>query len=102
VDGDLTVDLLVTYDVETATPQGQRRLRKVAKICEAHGHRVQKSVFEVVCREADKVRLVAALQAVIDPGQDSVRIYRLPAGALDDVEHLGKPRPVDPRGPFVI
>lgn len=92
----------MTYDVETVTPEGQQRLRRVAKICEAHGHRVQKSVFEVVCREADKVRLVAALQKVIDPLRDSVRIYRLPAGALDDVEHLGRPRAVDPRGPFVI
>jgi CRISPR-associated protein Cas2 len=96
------MDLLVTYDVETVTPEGQRRLRKVAKICEAYGHRVQKSVFEVVCKETDKVRLVAALQATIDPAQDSVRIYRLPAYALDDVEHLGKPRAIDPRGPFVI
>lgn len=96
------MDLLITYDVETVTPAGERRLRRVAKICEAYGHRVQKSVFEVVCREADKVRLVAALQAVIDPKADSVRIYRLPAGALNDVEHLGKPRRIDPRGPFVI
>ncbi|MEN3615908.1 CRISPR-associated endonuclease Cas2 [Plantactinospora sp. ZYX-F-223] len=96
------MDLLVTYDVETVTPKGQRRLRKVAKICEAYGHRVQKSVFEVVCRDTDKVRLVAALQEVIDPTQDSVRIYRLPAHALDDVEHLGKPRLIDPRGPLVI
>jgi CRISPR-associated protein Cas2 len=96
------MDLLITYDVETATPEGQRRLRKVAKVCEAHGHRVQKSVFEIVCREADKVRLLAALHAIIKPGQDSIRIYRLPAGALDEVEHLGRPRQTDPRGPFVI
>jgi len=96
------MDLLVTYDVETVTPEGQRRLRKVAKICEAHGHRVQKSVFEIVCRDADKVRLIAALRAVIDTAQDSIRIYRLPSGALDDVEHLGRPRQVEPRGPFVI
>ena len=96
------VDLLVTYDVETVTPAGERRLRKVAKICEAHGHRVQKSVFEVVCRESDKVRLIAALQAAIDPRRDSIRIYRLPTRALDDVEHLGRPRDIDPRGPFVI
>ncbi|TDC37656.1 CRISPR-associated endonuclease Cas2 [Micromonospora sp. 15K316] len=96
------MDLLVTYDVETATPQGQRRLRKVGKVCEAYGHRVQKSVFEVVCREADKVRFIAALQGAIDPLQDSIRIYRLPAHALDDIEHLGKPRLIDPRGPLVI
>ena len=96
------MDLLVTYDVETVTPQGQRRLRKVAKICEAYGHRVQKSVFEVVCREVDKVRLVAALQTAIDPVQDSIRIYRLPTNALDDVEHLGRPRLVNPRGALVV
>jgi len=96
------MDLLVTYDVETATPAGQRRLRKVAKICEAYGYRVQKSVFEVVCSETDKVRMIAALQQTIDPTQDSIRIYRLPAHALDNVEHLGKPRLVNPRGPLVI
>jgi CRISPR-associated protein Cas2 len=96
------VDLLVTYDVETVTPEGQRRLRQVAKICEAYGHRVQKSVFEIVCRDADKVRLVAALKETIDPIQDSIRLYRLPSSGLDDVEHLGKPRQIDPRGPFVI
>jgi CRISPR-associated protein Cas2 len=96
------VDLLVTYDVETVSPAGQARLRRVAKICEAYGHRVQKSVFEVVCPEADKLRLVAALTAAIDPVQDSVRLYRLPARALDDVEHLGRPRDVNPRGPLVI
>jgi CRISPR-associated protein Cas2 len=96
------MDLLITYDVETATSQGRRRLRKVAKICEGYGHRVQKSVFEVVCQEADKVRLAVELHAAIDPEHDSIRIYRLPAQALNYVEHLGKPRAFDPRGPFVI
>ena len=96
------MDLLVTYDVDTTTKAGQARLRRVAKVCEAYGHRVQKSVFEVVCNEAGKVRLVAALHQVIDHGEDSVRVYRLPPRALDDVEHLGLPREVDPRGPLVL
>jgi CRISPR-associated protein Cas2 len=96
------VDLLVVYDVDTTSVRGQMRLRQVAKICETFGHRVQKSVFEAVCSEADKVRLVAALQSVIDPSQDSVRLYRLPSRALDEVEHLGVPRQVEPRGPLVI
>jgi CRISPR-associated endonuclease Cas2 len=96
------VDLVVTYDVDTTTPEGARRLRQVAKICEAYGHRVQKSVFEVVIQEAHKPRLLAALQTTIDHQKDSVRIYRLPTAALDDVEHLGRPRTTDPRGPFVI
>lgn len=96
------MDLLVTYDVDTTTKAGQARLRRVAKVCEAYGHRVQKSVFEVVCRDTDKVRLVAALQRVIDHAQDSVRLYHLPPRALDDVEHLGRPRQIDPRGPLII
>jgi CRISPR-associated protein Cas2 len=96
------VDLLITYDVNTATTAGQARLRRVAKVCEAYGHRVQKSVFEVVCREADKLRLVAELHQIIDTALDSIRIYHLPVRALDDIEHLGVPRDADPRGPFVI
>lgn len=96
------MDLLVTYDVETVTTQGQARLRHVAKICEAYGHRVQKSVFEIVCREPDKHRLVAELQAAIDPHRDSVRIYHLPTHALDTIEHLGKLRDLDPRGPLIL
>jgi len=96
------VDLLIAYDVETVTPAGRNRLRRVAKICEAYGHRVQKSVFEVVCRDADKPRLIAALSNAIDHDRDSVRMYRLPARALDDIEYLGTPRQIDPRGPIVI
>jgi CRISPR-associated protein Cas2 len=96
------VDLLVTYDVDTTTKAGEARLRRVARICEGYGHRVQQSVFEVVCQETDKLRLIAALHTVIDHAQDSIRLYRLPARALDEVEHLGIPREIDPRGPLVI
>lgn len=39
--------LVVTYDVDTSDTAGQKRLRKVAKICERYGMRVQNSVFEV-------------------------------------------------------
>jgi CRISPR-associated protein Cas2 len=40
------IDIVVTYDVNTEDAAGRKRLRKVAKICEAYGQRVQKSVFE--------------------------------------------------------
>ena len=88
------MDLLITYDVETATSAGRKRLRRVAKICEAYGHRVQKSVFEVVCRDADHPRLIAALSSTIDHENDSVRLYQFPTRALDNVEYLGAPRRV--------
>ena len=38
--------VLVTYDVETMTSDGQRRLRQVARQCLNYGQRVQNSVFE--------------------------------------------------------
>jgi len=40
--------IIVTYDVSTETAAGRKRLRRVAKVCESVGQRVQKSVFE--CR----------------------------------------------------
>lgn len=44
--------VLVTYDVSTVTPEGRRRLRRVARVCENFGQRVQFSVFE--CNVGDK------------------------------------------------
>ena len=38
--------VIVCYDVNTETSAGRRRLRRVAKVCESTGQRVQKSVFE--------------------------------------------------------
>ena len=39
---------VITYDVDTTDVQGAKRLRKVAKLCERNGMRVQNSVFEVL------------------------------------------------------
>ncbi len=84
------MDLLVTYDVNTTTPEGQRRLRRVAKICEGYGIRVQKSVFEVVCSPTQRAKLEHALRNVIEATTDSIRIYPLHHQALDKVIQLGQ------------
>ncbi|SES36492.1 CRISPR-associated endonuclease Cas2 [Actinokineospora terrae] len=83
------MELLITYDVDTTTPAGQRRLRRVAKACEGIGHRVQKSVFEVVCDPVQRLRLEAALTDLIDPATDSIRIYQLDRGTFSAARHLG-------------
>ena len=49
--------VLITYDVNTQTAAGRKRLRKVAKECTNYGQRVQNSVFEcqmdaTKCRQA--------------------------------------------------
>src|ERR1035441_1914408 len=48
------MDLILAYDVDTTTTEGQRRLRRIAKLCEGHGIRVQKSVFEIVARSEER------------------------------------------------
>jgi CRISPR-associated protein Cas2 len=82
------VELLLTYDVETTTREGRRRLHKVAQICEGYGQRVQYSVFEIVIDEPEYVKLVAGITQLLSAA-DSVRIYRLEHGSLRRVIHLG-------------
>lgn len=49
------MQVLITYDVETITPAGKKRLRQVAKVCLDYGQRVQNSVFELNIYPADLV-----------------------------------------------
>ena len=44
--------ILITYDVDTISETGQKRLRQVAKACQDYGQRVQNSVFECEVTEA--------------------------------------------------
>lgn len=64
------MELLVTYDVSTETKEGRRRLRRVAKVCEGYGQRVQKSVFECVVDGVRREELISRLMDAIDPGED--------------------------------
>ncbi|WP_251263100.1 CRISPR-associated endonuclease Cas2, partial [Enterobacter hormaechei] len=69
------MDILVTYDVETQEKSGQRRLRKVATICQNYGQRVQKSVFECRVTQSQLEDMEHQLLKVIDKERDSLRIY---------------------------
>lgn len=83
------MNFLVTYDVSTTTSAGQRRLRRVARICEGYGQRVQYSVFEVVCSRTDLAKLIARLEDTIDPSQDSLRFYPIHADGFGSVIQVG-------------
>ena len=71
------MNILVTYDVDTISENGQRRLRQVAKICKNYGLRVQNSVFECDVTEAQFTILKEELRTVIDEELDSIRFYHL-------------------------
>lgn len=81
--------VLVTYDVNTSNADGRRRLRLVAKVCTAHGQRVQNSVFECSLDAAQFKLFRHELMEMIDPSVDSLRFYMLGNQARNKVEHIG-------------
>ncbi|CVH75388.1 CRISPR-associated endonuclease Cas2 [Rubneribacter badeniensis] len=80
---------VITYDVNTEDPAGQRRLRKVARHCVNYGQRVQNSVFECVADAAEMVRIKNKLVELIDPEKDSLRFYYLGNKYQTKIEHVG-------------
>ena len=84
--------VLITYDVNTETPAGKSRLRKVAKQCVNYGRRVQNSVFECILDHAQCAVLKATLTEMIDPKVDSLRFYYLGNKYQAKVEHIGVDR----------
>lgn len=81
--------ILVTYDVNTETKEGRKRLRHVAKICTGYGIRVQNSVFE--CNvDASQLKLLRNdLLDEMDKNEDSIRLYNLGNSYHNKVEHYG-------------
>ena len=94
--------VIVCYDVNTETRAGRRRLRRVAKVCEGTGQRVQKSVFECRVNLMQMETLERELLAEIDSAQDCLRLYRLPDSKGCEVREHGKFRATDFAGPLVI
>jgi len=84
------MNVLVTYDVNTETPAGRKRLRRVAKTCEGFGQRVQMSVFECSLTNTQMELMRGKLLDIISPDSDSLRIYRLESRRNDAVEAYGR------------
>lgn len=94
--------VIVCYDVNTETTAGRRRLRRVAKVCESTGQRVQKSVFECQVTLAEFETLERRLLSEIDLEQDCLRLYRMPETRGAEVREHGVFRAVDFDGPLVL
>ena len=94
--------ILVTYDVSTETAAGRKRLRRVAKVCQSYGQRVQQSVFECKVDLAQYEQLERTLLKEIDEKEDNLRLYRLSEPLDRNVKEYGKFRAVDFEGPLVL
>ena len=94
--------VLITYDVDTTTKAGEKRLRKVARECVNYGQRVQNSVFECLITEAQFVELKAMLDAIINDTTDSIRFYFLGNHWQRRIEQMGKQTSFDPTDTLII
>ncbi|MED1057621.1 MULTISPECIES: CRISPR-associated endonuclease Cas2 [Bacillus] len=94
--------VLITYDVSTVSSTGQKRLRKVSKVCQNYGQRVQNSVFECVIDETQFTTLKMELIKIIDEDEDSLRFYQLGNNYKNKVEHIGAKESIDLESPLIF
>lgn len=93
--------VIVTYDVSTETKEGRRRLRRVAKLCESMGQRVQKSVFECRVSLMQFESLERQLLDIMDEKEDNIRLYRLTEPVEMHVKEYGVFRAINFEDPLI-
>ena len=94
--------ILITYDVNTTTAAGRKRLRRVSKECVNYGHRVQNSVFECEIDTAKWVVLKQKLTDIIDENCDSLRFYYIGDRRKAKIERIGIDTTLDVTAPMVL
>ena len=75
---------LIAYDI--ADPS---RLRKIAKVCELYGVRIEKSVFEADLSEDNYQAFWLELMELIDEDEDAVIDYRICKSCIKQAEVMG-------------
>lgn len=87
---------IVAYDVVS-----DRRIRRVARICEDYGVRIEKSVFECDLEEVEFERFWGRLGEVVEDG-DSVVDYPVSHSCRDRIRVLGVSRRDEPSETIVL
>ena len=94
--------VLITYDVNTETPQGKKRLRQIARECQNYGQRVQNSVFECIVDAAQCRQLQHKLVKLMNADSDSLRFYYLGNKYQTMVEHFGAKAGYEAEGVLIL
>ena len=94
--------VLITYDVDTISETGAKRLRKVAKVCQDYGQRVQISVFDCRLTAAQFVIVKNKIDNIINMELDNVRFYFLGNNWPRRIEMIGKKDGIDLDGELII
>ena len=94
--------VVITYDVNTETAAGRKRLRQIAKQCVNYGQRVQNSVFECLLDPAQCRMLQAKLLSIMDEELDSLRFYYLGSRYKQKIQHFGRNAGYQPEGVLMV
>lgn len=96
--------ILVTYDVSFKLDEaaGQKRLRRIAKLCRDYGQRVQFSVFEIEVDPAQWTMLKNKLLKEMNADVDSLRFYYMGSNWERRVEHVGAKPALDLNAPLIF
>lgn len=90
--------VVVSYDV----PEDRRRGRIAQALQDFGGERVQLSVFECYLTPRNWTRLQERLGKIINPDEDSVRLYRLCDNCRENILFLGCAAPIEEPGLRII
>jgi CRISPR-associated protein Cas2 len=96
------MDIVVAYDIATTTAEGQRRLQRIAKICEGYGVRIQYSVFECHLTSQSLARLMNDLRDTIDHAEDRIVIYRVNEGLEKARTTIGQRKAITADQPWIV
>lgn len=94
--------ILITYDVNTETSSGKKRLSKIAKICVNYGQRVQNSVFECDLDASQYLLVKNQLLKTMNEDTDSIRFYNLGNKYNTKIEKYGCKNSYDPEGNLLL
>ena len=94
--------VLITYDVDTVSDSGKKRLRNVANACKDYGQRVQNYVFECMLTESQFLLLKVRLESIIDLNLESICFYFIGKNCSMRIEYLGIIISFDISGELII
>ena len=91
------MNMIVIYDISDP-----KRLRRIAKIMEDYGTRVQKSIFELEIDNRTFQEMKARIEAVIEPSADGVKYFPICEKCAGTVEIIGRGIYVDPDEEYYV
>ena len=94
--------VIVSYDVKTSDPDGAKRLRHIAKICQNYGVRVQNSVFECLVDTANLELLKEKLLDQIDETKDSLYFFNLGKNYKNRIKSYGIKEVINLESPVIF